>query len=176
MVAFVGNAAHDGGTTHDLRGIKASHDGAVAVIDGNRLVVSIESEKVDNNLRYSQLGDLERIPELLQSEGLCPTDIDQFIVDGWWAEFDEIGPSVDVRAAGKPVALQVAPYTETPDARDPLSRHHFDQHHFSARQQGYLRRRWSANGSRSVRSPRRCARARPPHRPWSVGPSRQRGC
>ncbi|MFX0576633.1 carbamoyltransferase N-terminal domain-containing protein [Nocardia nepalensis] len=34
-------------------GIKVSHDGGVAVVEDDRLVFSIEMEKLGNGLRYS---------------------------------------------------------------------------------------------------------------------------
>jgi carbamoyltransferase len=49
-------------------GVKVSHDGGVALIDGSRLQFSIEVEKLDNCHRYSDLGDLDRIGEILARE------------------------------------------------------------------------------------------------------------
>jgi Carbamoyltransferase N-terminus len=46
-------------------GIKVSHDGGVAVIEQNRLLFSIEVEKLDNGWRSSALGDLDRVAQIL---------------------------------------------------------------------------------------------------------------
>ncbi|MFF5056673.1 carbamoyltransferase N-terminal domain-containing protein [Micromonospora sp. NPDC000663] len=118
-------------------GIKASHDGGVAVIDGNRLLFSIEMEKLDNGLRYSTLGDLQRVGELLAAEGLDLTDIDQFVVDGWWTGGTENESSVLTSDGGVPFTLPVAPYLDGPTVRDPLHRHSFSAYDFGAPGTGY---------------------------------------
>jgi carbamoyltransferase len=51
---------------------KILHDGGVAVIESNRLLFSIELEKLDNGLRYSSLGDLGRVTQILEAEGPKP--------------------------------------------------------------------------------------------------------
>ncbi|MEV7086105.1 carbamoyltransferase N-terminal domain-containing protein [Streptomyces sp. NPDC093085] len=109
-------------------GIKASHDGGVAVIEDGRLLFSYEIEKLDNGERYSSLGDLERVTGILAAEGLAPADIDQFVVDGWYTENAAGEPAVTVNSGGLPVALRVAPYLETPGDDGPLQRHTFDGH------------------------------------------------
>ena len=110
-------------------GIKASHDGGVAVIEDGRLLFSHEIEKLRNGERYSSLGDVERVTEILAAEGLSPVDIDQFVVDGWYTKNAEGEPAVEVRAGGVPVPLRVAPYVERPGDR-PLQRHTFSGHGF----------------------------------------------
>lgn len=111
-------------------GIKASHDGGVAVIEDGRLLFSYEIEKLNNGERYSSLGDLERVAEILAAEGLSPADIDQFVVDGWYTK-DAVGkPAVEVNDGGLPVQLRVAPYLESPGDDGPLQRHSFNGHGF----------------------------------------------
>ncbi|MEU4804998.1 carbamoyltransferase N-terminal domain-containing protein [Actinosynnema sp. NPDC023587] len=111
-------------------GIKASHDGGVAVIENGRLLFSHEVEKLRNGERYSSLGDLERVAEILEAEGLSPTDVDQFVVDGWYTK-DAAGEfAVNVHAGGLPVQLRVAPYVESPGDGGPLQRHTFSGHGF----------------------------------------------
>jgi carbamoyltransferase len=51
---------------------KILHDGGVAVIEGNRLLFGIELEKLDNGLRYSSLGDLGNVTQILEAERLKP--------------------------------------------------------------------------------------------------------
>ncbi|MGB5929570.1 MAG: carbamoyltransferase N-terminal domain-containing protein [Cyclobacteriaceae bacterium] len=64
-------------------GLKLTHDGAVALIDGNKLLFSIELEKLRNNPRYKELDDTLLVREVLASEGYSPDDIDVFAIDGW---------------------------------------------------------------------------------------------
>ena len=64
-------------------GLKLTHDGAVALIDGNRLLFSIELEKLRNNPRYKEIDDTLLIRDVLASEGYTPDDIDVFAIDGW---------------------------------------------------------------------------------------------
>ncbi|MCS7476991.1 carbamoyltransferase N-terminal domain-containing protein [Umezawaea endophytica] len=109
-------------------GIKASHDGGVAVIEDGRLLFSYEIEKLRNGERYSSLGNLERVTEILAAEGLTPADIDQFVVDGWYTKDDAGQTAVTVDAAGRPVHLRVAPYLESPGDEGPLQRHTFSGH------------------------------------------------
>lgn len=109
-------------------GIKASHDGGIAVIEDGRLLFSYEIEKLNNGERYSPLGDLERVAGILAAEGLSPTDIDQFVVDGWYTKDAAGRTAVTVNAAGLPVQLRVAPYLESPGDDGPLQRHTFSGH------------------------------------------------
>jgi carbamoyltransferase len=108
-------------------GIKASHDGGVAVIEDGRLLFSYEIEKLRNGERYSSLGNLERVTEILAAEGLSPADIDRFVVDGWYTEDAAGRTAVTVGADGRPVQLRVAPYVESPGG-GPLQRHTFSGH------------------------------------------------
>lgn len=64
-------------------GLKLTHDGSIALIDGNKLVFSIEMEKIANNKRYSSIDDTRVIADVLRSEGYSLSDIDHFVVDGW---------------------------------------------------------------------------------------------
>ena len=67
-------------------GIKITHDAGVAVIEDNRLLFSIEVEKLGNNPRYSSMPDLGQVAEILRTEGVKPSEVDQFVVDGWFVE------------------------------------------------------------------------------------------
>jgi carbamoyltransferase len=118
-------------------GIKASHDGGVALIDGDRLVFSVEVEKLGNGLRYSPLGDLNRVGEILAAENVDPNDVDRFVVDGWWTTGSDGSPGVETTSAGRPLWLPVAPYVEGPEAQSPLTRYAFDTYNFNRRANGY---------------------------------------
>lgn len=118
-------------------GVKASHDGGVALIDGNRLVFSVEAEKLDNSPRYSLLGDLDRVDSLLRAHGVDPAEVDRFVVDGWWSETNGPTPDIHTSAGGQQLILPVAPYLEGAGVRDPLRRYRFSAHDFSAASPGY---------------------------------------
>lgn len=120
-------------------GIKATHDGGVAVIDGNRLVCSVEVEKLDNRPRYSPLEDVALVEDVLRAEGIGLDDVDSYVVDGWWAREGEptAHPTVLTANAGAPLTLPVAPYLDGSDRLGPLRRHRFDTHSFSASTRGY---------------------------------------
>ncbi len=123
-------------------GIKLSHDAGVALIDGSRLVFSIEIEKLENNPRYSSLADLSQVTRLLEAEGLKSSDVDQFVVDGWFVagidDTDVRDPASIWARGGSPLGLPVAPYQDRPGAGDPLARYSFCQHSFSPSAEGYV--------------------------------------
>lgn len=64
-------------------GLKLTHDGSIAVIDDNRLVFSIEMEKVANNARYTSIEDTSIIERVLKENGYTSKAIDHFVIDGW---------------------------------------------------------------------------------------------
>jgi carbamoyltransferase len=64
-------------------GMKLSHDGAVALIHGNRLVFSIEMEKLGNNHRYAKVPDLALVFQLIRDHGYDPAAVDHYVIDGW---------------------------------------------------------------------------------------------
>jgi carbamoyltransferase len=111
-------------------GIKVSHDGGVALIDGNKLAFSIEVEKLDNNHRYHPLGCLERVAEILWRENVDPIDVDRFVIDGWWSQSRDGSTCVRSQADGRRVELAVAPYIDAGPARSCLERYSFRTEHF----------------------------------------------
>ncbi|THV24506.1 carbamoyltransferase N-terminal domain-containing protein [Glycomyces paridis] len=91
-------------------GLKLTHDGAVALIDGDRLVFSVEMEKLGNAARHSQVADLAVVTELLAEFGYSPDQVDRWVVDGWdGAKYGQ----ASLEADGEPLLLQLAPYRET---------------------------------------------------------------
>ena len=118
-------------------GVKVSHDGGVALIEDNRLIFSVEIEKLNNGHRYSRLGDLDIVREILERENVDIRDIDRFVVDGWCTEdaddFDLGSTEPCVLRSnyrGEPTALRAAPYQDRPGVRAPLHRYSFDDHDF----------------------------------------------
>lgn len=67
-----------------ILGIKLSHDGAIALIDDNKLVFSLESEKFNNNKRHSNWHlDIPEIQGILNSYYINMKDIDRIVIDGY---------------------------------------------------------------------------------------------
>lgn len=95
-------------------GLKAGHDGAVALIeqsgDTARLLASIEAEKVGCRDRYSDLSDPNLISEILGLVGVGPGQVERWVIDGWHGPMPTpwLNPSVSVGGASYPVA----PYTQ----------------------------------------------------------------
>ena len=89
-------------------GIKITHDAGVAVIEDNQLLFSVEVEKLGNNPRYSSMPDLGQVAEILRAEGVKPSEVDQFVVDGWFVEgvddTDVRDPAVMWARGGEPAA------------------------------------------------------------------------
>ncbi len=107
-----------------IAGLKLTHDGAVAVIQGNELACVVELEKVDNSARYSRIEGLEQVADLLAQGRAAMHDVDSWVLDGWFTEagrplgpVPEIDPSPSVvtQAGGRPVQLRVAAYREADD-------------------------------------------------------------
>ena len=65
-------------------GLKLTHDGALCLIDGNKLVFSIEMEKIQNNPRHSKISDLAFVEDICNQYNYKLSDIDMFVIDGWW--------------------------------------------------------------------------------------------
>lgn len=104
-------------------GIKLTHDGGIALIDGNKLIFSYEMEKFNNNFRYSTIEDTKEIEELLNKNGYELNDIDHFAIDGW----DGLETSsIFYKANGQNHEVQLAPYRETKLSQNILERHGFN--------------------------------------------------
>ena len=68
-----------------ILGIKTTHDGGAALVDGNQLVFSHEMEKYDNNPRYEKMVDLGRVVSMLRDHGYSGlSDVDRIVFDGWY--------------------------------------------------------------------------------------------
>lgn len=90
-------------------GLKLTHDGAVALLDDDRLVFSIEIEKLANNSRFGEVDDLKMVPELLADFGYKLPDVDHWVIDGW--DGAKTG-SASLLNHGSAVELTLAPYRE----------------------------------------------------------------
>ena len=96
-------------------GAKATHDAGVACIEDGSLRFSIELEKLGNGRRYSTLPDLTAALDILELEGIAPSDVDQLVIDGWHAgDARNLGEPVTLNllAGGRSAVIPVGPYHE----------------------------------------------------------------
>jgi carbamoyltransferase len=100
-------------------GINLTHDASVALIDHGRLVFSIETEKMSNNPRYSELGDLDVVEDTLEKFGYNLTTIDSLVVSGWHSR------RVRTHSNGARIVVPVASYRESVFMRTLLQHSHF---------------------------------------------------
>jgi carbamoyltransferase len=106
-------------------GVKISHDAGIAAIDGEKLLFSTELEKLNNNSRYSSLDKVEQIAEILKTENIGISDVDRFVIDGWWSEPGASSTFVHSTIRDRPVNIQVAPYIDEGTARPCTARYSF---------------------------------------------------
>lgn len=99
-------------------GLKATHDGALAVFEGERLLFSVEAEKLGNRPRHSRLAEMSDVVALLAAHGLEAGDLDRVAVDGWVQSGDGRN-AVEVVHDG-PHLLDVAGYTVLGSPEQPL--------------------------------------------------------
>lgn len=68
-------------------GLKLTHDGAIALIDGQQLIFSYEMEKLGNTPRHMYFNmAMDEIEQLLQQYGYTFDKIDHLVLDGWTPE------------------------------------------------------------------------------------------
>ncbi|MCP1835647.1 carbamoyltransferase [Bradyrhizobium sp. USDA 4532] len=90
-------------------GIKLTHDGAIALVEDERLVFCVEQEKRGNNPRYQSIDNLNDIVVALAEHGLDTRDVDQFVIDGWVGEVES---RFNVVSGAAPLILKGGPYLE----------------------------------------------------------------
>lgn len=91
-------------------GLKLTHDAAVALVEDQQLVFSVEIEKLANNRRYSDLADLAAVPEILAGFGYDVSDVDEWILDGWDGN---TGYDLKLLDDGTPIPVKLGPYRES---------------------------------------------------------------
>ncbi|MFC9756878.1 carbamoyltransferase N-terminal domain-containing protein [Streptomyces sp. NPDC056921] len=100
-------------------GLKLTHDGAVALLEDDRLIFSVEIEKINNGRRYSAVSDFSQISSILADFGYKPEDVDEWVIDGWDGD---VSGQVELLDHGTPVLVKVGPYRESsacPDLAKP---------------------------------------------------------
>jgi carbamoyltransferase len=105
-------------------GLKLTHDGSIAVVKGNKLLFSIEMEKIQNNPRYTEIIDTDVIEGILASQNVDIREIDTFVIDGWGGEnagelaaqprlrIGDVHNSLSAKSSGVSYELKVAQYQE----------------------------------------------------------------
>jgi len=103
-------------------GLKITHDSTIALLRDNKLIFSIELEKINNNNRYKILPDLSAVSEILGKYGFKISDIDEFVLDGWI----DNGGGIPAASNGKDVVVRAAPYHENGKHANPLTPFYFN--------------------------------------------------
>lgn len=119
-------------------GVKLSHDGGVAVVDGQRLVFGSEIEKIENGQRYSAIDELGRIEEILAAEGLSVGDVDEFVIDGWYSTDSESQVRIALQQNGNKVLVPVGPYNPDETRGGVLHRFEFEGIEGGPLERGYV--------------------------------------
>jgi carbamoyltransferase len=84
-------------------GIKLTHDGGVALLDDNRLLFSVEVEKLKGRVRHDGLRDLSSVDEILGPYGHSLSTVDRIVIDGWLGK-------VPMTVCDRSEHLSLAPY------------------------------------------------------------------
>ncbi len=101
-------------------GLKLTHDATIALIEDGRLRFSVEVEKLSNHRRHRSVKDLAEVTSVLNRFGCKPSDVDEFVIDGWQAEYP-----VTLKNGDEIVTLEVAPYKEKSLRDNVLTKHTF---------------------------------------------------
>lgn len=64
--------------------LKLTHDSACAIMEDDQLLFSAELEKLNNNKRHIKFTKSGEISEILKMYGMGFSDINTWIIDGWW--------------------------------------------------------------------------------------------
>jgi carbamoyltransferase len=96
-------------------GLKMTHDGGFAVIEGDRLAVSVEAEKLQNRERHATFNRAADIVDRLHSVGLNSGDLDSVVIDGWARGWENESWVEVVDDAGTARPVEVAGYDDAPE-------------------------------------------------------------
>lgn len=99
-----------------IAGLKLTHDGTLAIASDDRLLFSVELEKMHNWRRYSHFEDFSVINEILSKNNLCMEDIDYWVVDGWQLDPEDEKLPFQIEVGRE--TMQVHPYFNLPNGDD----------------------------------------------------------
>jgi carbamoyltransferase len=88
--------------------IKFTHDGTIALADDDKLLTSVEMEKIENRPRWSAIKDMNDVLKILHAEGINPKKIDRWIIDGWVYQMP-----INVKSGSEIISLNLNQYRET---------------------------------------------------------------
>jgi carbamoyltransferase len=100
-------------------GLKLTHDGGLALLDGDRLLCSHEAEKSANLHRHATLDAID-VAATLAQYGVSLADVDRVVVDGWMHGKAALSGGDGV-AGGGDFEVPVAHYHEKPEHQDGLA-------------------------------------------------------
>jgi carbamoyltransferase len=95
-------------------GLKLTHDGGFAVVEGNRLRLAVEAEKLANRQRHATFNRSADLAAQLAAAGLAPGDLDSVVVDGWARGREDESWVEVVDGAGVARPVEVAGYDDAP--------------------------------------------------------------
>lgn len=119
-------------------GLKLTHDGAVALIEDGKLIFSVETEKLNNNARYTGIEDTSLVEQVLEDHGYRLDAIDHIAVDGWGGfnqdalaiqprlEIGDLHNRLSVAARGAAHQISIAQYQERSLRHNVLEEWKFD--------------------------------------------------
>jgi carbamoyltransferase len=106
-------------------GINLTHDGGVALVEQNRLVMSLECEKFGTGLRHGSVVDLTQVTAVLGERGIRLKDIDRFVLSGWLSRPGELA-SLTSKQSGRELQIPAAPYTDLGSSKGVLHRYELE--------------------------------------------------
>jgi len=116
-------------------GLKLTHDGTVALLDNEKLIFSVEMEKINNNRRYSNIINLDIIVSILKDFGYKLTDIDRWVIDGWGADFKSGQSEVKLLNFKDKVTIRLGSYHEGDGSSDDVFAGLYEDSFFIGKQQ-----------------------------------------
>lgn len=88
-----------------IAGLKLTHDGTLAVAQDDRLLFSVELEKMHNWERYCHFENFTVINEILEKNNLKFENIDHWIIDGWQLDPEDNMPPFIVNVGDESIPV-----------------------------------------------------------------------
>lgn len=97
-------------------GLRLAQGGSIAVIRDDRLEISVDAHRPDDDLGSGDAVDLSILPRLFAEQNYDIAEVDDWVINGWHGA---AGSHVPLRDGEASLTLDVAPYVETGWAADP---------------------------------------------------------